>query len=90
MNVADDEFSKLRTSLERLSSTLGFALETDDDRLRLRVHSLEIGYWTYEAGAPFVFSMRKGYFKTVAKDVQQAEMITRQVINASMGGEQCD
>jgi len=90
MNVADDEFSKLRTSLERLSSTLGFALETDDDRLRLRVHSLEIGYWTYEAGAPFVFSMRKGYFKTVAKDVQQAEMITRQVINASMEGEQGD
>jgi len=90
MTVADDEFSKLRTSLERLSSTLGFALETDDDRLRLRVHSLEIGYWTYEPGAPLVFSMRKGYFKTVAKDVQQAEMITRQVINASMGGEQDD
>jgi hypothetical protein len=31
--------------------------------------------------------MRKGYFKTVARDVQQAEMITRQLINASMGEE---
>ena len=91
MTVANDEFAKLRTSLEQLSSTLCFVLEeTDDDRLRLRAHSLEIGYWTYEAGAPFVFSMRKGYFKTVAKDVHQAEMITRQVMNASMGGEHND
>jgi hypothetical protein len=88
MTVADDEFAKLRTSLMQLSSALGGVLEeTDDGRLRLRVHSMEIGYWTYEAGAPFVFSMRNGYFKTIAKDVQQAEMITRQVMNVSTGGE---
>jgi hypothetical protein len=91
VTVGDDEFAKLRTSLLQLLSTLGGVLEeTDDGRLRLRVHSLEIGYWAYEAGAPFVLSMRNGYFKIVAKDVQQAEMITRQVINASMGGEHED
>jgi hypothetical protein len=86
--TADDDFAKLRTSLMQLSSSLGCVLEdTADGSLRLRVRSLEIGHWAYEAGAPFVFSMRKGYFKTVARDVEQAEMITRQVIIASMGGE---
>jgi len=88
MTVADDEFAKLRTSLAQLSSALGFVLEeTEDGRMGLRVHSLEIGYWAYEECAPFVFSMRNGYFKTIAKDVQQTEMITRQVMNASTRGE---